>query len=86
MRPGVMIRGRVVMAPSEIDATEVLKGRQGWVDGCRVYCDGKLLKDVVAYSEDHGQAVVMPADLTGEFMLPQLVVGKVRALPRAVRF
>jgi hypothetical protein len=78
-----MMNGLIAMAPSRVDTTD---GRAGdlmrivWMDGVRVYLDGVWVPHCLAYDEGEGEVLIGSA-----IMRPQLVKGKVRAVPRLQR-
>jgi hypothetical protein len=78
MRPGMMMGGKVVMAPSRVEPAE--QPGVSWINKCFVAVNNGLRDDVLAYDEDSGVAMVQP-----EFGDPQMILGTVRATPRLIR-
>lgn len=80
-RPGMMMNGVVVMAPSRLDTTGVFGAVwQGWMSQVRVYLDGLWVTHPLGYDEDLGELLI---EARGR---PQLVRGRVTACPKAKRF
>jgi hypothetical protein len=80
MRAGVMIRG-------EVDATGPnWQLAIGWIDGCRIYLNGQMKSNVIGYDEDYGELIVRPVSAGGQVYPPQLLKGRVQAVPRSARF
>lgn len=83
MRAGVMIAGRVVMAPSRIDTTGPNGALHGsMLSGVKVYVNGNPQPGVIAYDEDEGMVLIRNFDTMGEALPPYVKHGRVQAIPR----
>lgn len=82
-RAGLMMNGRVLMAPSRLDATVDGFSRR-WMDKVKVYLNGSPQTDVIGYDEAMGQVVVRHQGIAGQWLTPQILFGAVRAVPRPV--
>ena len=81
-RAGLMIDGRVCMAPSRLDMTSgnLMDGR--WMEGVKVYRNGRYEPHTIAYDESLGEVLVSVIRLDGEPVPPQLLHGHIKAVPR----
>jgi hypothetical protein len=83
-RPGLMIRGKVIMAPARADMTQrwpELDAR--FIAGSRVYRDGLFYPEAVAYDEDEGTILLQKCTPNGDVLPLQMLTGKITAVPRA---
>jgi hypothetical protein len=83
-RPGLMIRGKVVMAPSHADMTQQrfeLDAR--FIAGSRVYRNGLFYPEAVAYDENKGTILLQKCTPNGDALPLQMLTGEITAVPRA---
>lgn len=83
MRPGLMMRGRVVMAPAFCDTTD--RNRQCdpvFIRQCRVYVNDKYEPDVIAYDEDGHTALIQRRTIHNDRLPTQLLTGDIRVTVR----
>lgn len=74
-RPGIMLGGRVIMAPSRADGTKKLS-HHGFIRGVHVFLNGGEVFNALGYDEADGEVLVRHGGI------PQLIKGTVRAVPR----
>ena len=82
VRAGVMINGRVCMAPSRLDMTSGKPFEGEWMSRVKVYRDGLYEPHAIAYDEGLGEVLVSVITLDGQPVPPQLLHGHIQAVPR----